>query len=90
MENYTKYRLKEAEELIQVLAGTDNIFVIACNKCFKEFVSVDEPDLDEFVGLAESQGKTVTGTIKVDFLCNSTQTLRKLKDAIPPGPKPSS
>ena len=85
MENYTKYRLKDAEELIPVLAGTDNIFIIACNKCFKEFVSVDEPDLDEFVGLAESQGKTVTGTIQVDFLCNSTQTLRKLKDAIPAG-----
>ena len=35
MEDYTKYRLKSSEELIQTLAGTDHIFVVACNKCFK-------------------------------------------------------
>ena len=78
MENYTKYRLKDAEELSEVLAGTDNIFVVACNKCFKEFQSVDEPDCDEFVRLAGEQGKTVTGSVKIDFLCNSIQTERKL------------
>ena len=85
MENYTKYRLKSTEELAPLLAGTDNIFVIACNKCFKEFETVDEPDCDEFVKFAAEQGKTVTGAVKVDFLCNKTQTIRKLKDAIPQG-----
>ena len=85
MENYTKYRLKDAEELSEVLAGTDKIFVVACNKCFKEFQSVDEPDCDEFVRLAEEQGKTVTGSVKIDFLCNSIQTERKLAGLIPEG-----
>ena len=37
MENYTKYRLKDKEELVSLLAGKDNLFIIACNKCFKEF-----------------------------------------------------
>ena len=37
LENYTKYKLKAEEELVQALAPTDKIFVIACNKCFKEF-----------------------------------------------------
>ena len=83
MENYTKYRLKDAEELSQVLSGTDKIFVVACNKCFKEFESVDEPDCEAFVKLAEEQGKTVTGAVKVDFLCNRIQTERKLADGIP-------
>ena len=85
MENYTKYRLKEAEELAPFLAGTDKIFVVACNKCFKEFETVDEPDCGEFIKIAEAQGKAVTGSVQVDFLCNKVQTERKLKDQIPEG-----
>ena len=87
MENYTKYKLKATDELVPFIAGTDNIFVIACNKCFKEFETVDEPDCEEFVQIVKDQGKTVTGSMKVDFLCNATQTLKKLKDAIPEGTK---
>ena len=85
MENYTKYQLKAAEELAQVLSGTDNLFVIACNKCFKEFETIDEPDCEAFKKIAEENGKKVTGCAKVDFLCNKTQTLRKLEDLIPEG-----
>ena len=85
MENYTKYKLKAADELASVLAGTDNLFVIACNKCFKEFETLQEPDCEAFVKIAQEQGKTVTGTAKVDFLCNKTQTAKKLQDLIPEG-----
>ena len=85
MENYTKYKLKEIEELAPYLDEADKIFVLACNKCFKEFESVDEPDCEEFVKLVESRGKTVTGSAKVDFLCNRVQTEKKLKDLIPEG-----
>ena len=85
MENYTKYKLKSNDELVSLLADKDNLFVIACNKCFKEFDTVDEPDCAEFVKLAEEQGKTVTGSMKVDFLCNKTQTTKKLADVIPEG-----
>ena len=85
MENYTKYKLKEHDELVSLLADKDHLFVIACNKCFKEFESVDEPDCDEFLKLAAEQGKTVTGSAKVDFVCNKVQTERKLKDMIPEG-----
>ena len=85
MENYTKYRLKEIDELAPYLAGTDNVFVVACNKCFKEFETVDEPDCDELVKMVEGQGRKVTGSAKVDFLCNSTQTEKKLQDMIPEG-----
>ena len=85
MENYTKYKLKAADELKPVLEGTDKIFVIACNKCFKEFETLREPDCDAFVALAAECGKEVIGTVKVDFLCNKVQTERKLMDAIPEG-----
>jgi len=85
LENYTKYRLKAAEELIPLLEGRDKLFVIACNKCFKEFDTMDEPECAEFVRLCEEQGKTVTGTARVDFLCNKVQTEKKLRELIPDG-----
>ena len=80
MENYTKYKLKGIDELAAQLEGKDNLFVIACNKCFKEFETVDEPDCEEFLRVAAECGKTITTSIKFDFLCNKTQTQRKLAE----------
>ena len=85
--NYTKYALKDNEELKSLLASSDDLFVVACNKCFKEFETVNEPDCDTFVQLASEQGRKITGTVKVDFLCNKLLTEKKLKDMIPEGTK---
>ena len=85
MENYTKYALKAENELAQLLSGKDNLFVIACNKCFKEFETVNEPDCDAFVAFAQSQGKTITGTAKADFLCNKYKADKALPGMIPEG-----
>ena len=85
MENYTKYALKANEELTQLLEGKDNLFVVVCNKCFKEFVTTEEPEVSAFEALAAEQGKTVTGHAKIDFLCNKIQTGKALCDAIPEG-----
>ena len=83
--NYTKYKLKDNAELTDLLSGKDNLFIVACNKCFKEFVTVDEPDCGEFQKLAASLGKTVTGAVCTDFLCNKVQTERKWQDLVPAG-----
>ena len=83
MENYTKYTLKAADELAGALAGADKLFVVACNKCFKEFETNQEPDCDLFTKIAEEQGKTVVGSACIDFLCNKTQTAKRLSDLIP-------
>ncbi len=85
LENYTKYRLKAEGELASVLAPLDNLFVVACNKCFKEFETDQEPDCDALVKIAENCGKTVTGSARLDFLCNKVQTGKKLADLIPEG-----
>ena len=85
MENYTKYTLKGKDELVSLLAGKDNLFIIACNKCFKEFETIDEPDCGEFEKIVAEQGKTVTGSARVDFLCNKNHTEKKLPDMIPEG-----
>ena len=85
MENYTKYKLKKADELESLLSDKDHLFVIACNKCFKEFETIDEPDCGEFEQLASSLGKTLTGSARVDFLCNKNHTGKDLPDMIPEG-----
>ena len=83
MENYTKYRLKPEQELVSALADFERIFVVSCNKCFKEFDEILEPECDAFADFAAAQGKTVTGTARLDFLCNKTQTAKVLE--IPEG-----
>ena len=85
MENYTKYALKSWDELTSLLEEKDNLFVVSCNKCFKEFESVHEPELDTFLKLAEAYDKTITSTASIDFLCNKTQTGKALADRIPAG-----
>ncbi|NCB91134.1 MAG: electron transport complex subunit RsxC [Clostridia bacterium] len=87
MENYTKYKLKGNDELASLLADKDDLFIIACNKCFKEFETVDEPDCGELEKIVTEQGKTITGCAKVDFLCNKTHTEKQLQDMIPEGTK---
>ena len=52
MENYTKYKLKRNDELESLLADKDNLFIIACNKCFKEFETLEEPECSEFEKIA--------------------------------------
>ena len=85
MENYTKYKLKAADELDALLSGKDNLFIIACNKCFKEFDTVDEPECGEMETFAAERSKKITGTTKVDFLCNKTRTEKELAELIPEG-----
>ena len=85
LENYTKYALKAEAELKEVLSGIDNLFVIACGKCFKEFDTLEEPELNAVLAIAESMGKKITGTARPDFLCNKTKVDGKLAGMIPEG-----
>jgi electron transport complex protein RnfC len=81
--DYTKFELKEKKELAEVLKGKDNLFLLACKKCFKEFEIVEEPELADFEQFAAEHGKTVTGSAKVDFLCNNILTPKLLKSVLP-------
>lgn len=83
--NYIKYKLKDNDELNALLKDKDNLFVVSCNKCFKEFDTLEEPELNEFAELAKAAGKKVTGTLAVDFICNRTQTEKALEGKIPAG-----
>jgi len=79
LENYTKYALKSWEALADLLENKDNLFVIACNKCYKAFETTEEPECDKLLALASGLDKTVTGVIKADFLCNENHTSKALQ-----------
>ena len=81
--DYTKFRLKDKDELIPLLENKDSLFVVACNKCFKEFTAEDEQECYELTKLAYGQGKTITGCMITDFLCNKELTGKRLKTGIP-------
>jgi len=82
LEDYTKFKLKGKEELTELLEHKNNLHVVSCNKCFKEFEAEDEPECGELAGLISEQGKTLVGSTKVDFLCNKLMTQKKLETAI--------
>ena len=83
MEDYTKFKLKRKEELAPFLEDKDKLFVVACNKCFKEFETADEPECGQFEEIAGEQGKAIVGCAKIDFLCNKTTTAKKLEAQLP-------
>lgn len=87
LENYTKYALKPLAQLQELLRHADDIFVIACNKCFKEYDTPIEPELDEFLAIAKEAGKHVVGSARADFLCNSYKAKHYLPGMIPEGTK---
>ena len=83
LEDYTKFKLKKEDELESLLDGKDNLFIVACNKCFKEFLAEDEPECGEFAALAGLRGKFMTGCVSIDFLCNKHLTKKKLDAVLP-------
>ena len=72
MKDYSRYKLKKPNELLPLIKGSDNISVISCKKCFKEFSLDDEPETFEFIKLANQCDKKITSVVDIDFLCNET------------------
>ena len=60
--NYPKFVLKDKAELDALLADKDNLYVVSCNKCFKEIETAEEPEAAEFIALATEQGKKIPGS----------------------------
>ena len=83
--NYTRFALKDQDKIASALEGRDNLFLIACNKCFKTYDTLHEPEVETVREFAASLGKKVLGSVNLDFLCNSVQTERRLADAVPEG-----
>jgi len=90
--DYSKFVLKPKEEIIAQLKEANKIFLIGCNKCFKEFkkeiiTASEENECVELIKMIREEGKKFLGCLDIDFLCNRIITEKiilkeeKLKDA---------
>ncbi len=83
--DYTKYKLKNKEELLNIIGDNARIYIVSCNKCFSELKSTCEPETAELNKLLNEAGKTTAGFMPLDFLCNehlSEKALNSVKQDI--------
>ncbi|HOL66743.1 MAG TPA: methylenetetrahydrofolate reductase C-terminal domain-containing protein, partial [bacterium] len=67
--DYTRYRLKPASELQNLMAPLERIFVLWCRKCFQEFKEIQESECQSFLESIGALRERVTACQGVDFLC---------------------
>ncbi|MFH1825566.1 MAG: electron transport complex subunit RsxC [Candidatus Firestonebacteria bacterium] len=77
--DYTKYKLKPKEEILDILSSKNNIFIISCNKCFKEFTPEIEPECEELTNILKESGKNIVRCLPLDFLCNKYLTKKEIE-----------
>jgi hypothetical protein len=70
---------KPIEEILSYLEGDENIFLIGCKGCAEGWGSGGEKQVAEMGKSLQEQGKTITGSVVVDMLCDSALTRLKLR-----------
>jgi hypothetical protein len=70
---------KPLEEILTYLDGEKNIFVIGCKGCAEGWESGGEKQVAEMKKTLQEKGKTITGSMVVDMLCDSALTKLKLR-----------
>ena len=69
---------KPWDEIVSSLARDSNIFLIACGGCSEACQTGGERGLKELKQKLEEEGKTITGSLLVDFACNKVLVALKL------------
>ncbi len=70
---------KPNEELLEMLGGYRSIFIVACGGCPVGCDSGGQRRVDELAGLLLQNGKKVTGSTQIDFLCNKALVGNRLR-----------
>jgi hypothetical protein len=70
---------KPLEEILSYLEGDKNIFIIGCKGCAEGWESGGEKQVTEMRSTLRDKGKTVTGSVVVDMLCDGVLTRLKLR-----------
>jgi hypothetical protein len=70
---------KPMEEILSYLEGDKSIFLIGCKGCAEGWGSGGEKQVVEMKKSLQKQGKTITGLVVVDMLCDSALTKLKLR-----------
>lgn len=73
---------KPNEELIEMLNGYNDIFIVACGGCPVGCDSGGQKRIDELSELLNQNGKKVTGDVLIDFLCNKALVGNRLRNHI--------
>ncbi len=61
---------KPFEEILRSLGDEKNVFLVGCNGCAEACQTGGKEQLIEMEGKLAEAGKTVTGKVSVDFLCD--------------------
>jgi hypothetical protein len=70
---------KPLEEILGYLEGDKSIFLIGCKGCAEGWGSGGEKQVAEMKNTLREKGKTVTGSVVVDMLCDAALTKLKLR-----------
>ena len=70
---------KPLEEILSYLEGDKSIFLIGCKGCAEGWGSGGEKQVAEMKNTLQEKGKTVTGSVVVDMLCDPALTKLKLR-----------
>ena len=70
---------KPLQEILSYLDGDKSIFLIGCKGCAEGWASGGEKQVAEMRNALQEKGKTITGFVVVDMLCDVTLTKLKLR-----------
>ena len=69
---------KPLDEILKYLDGEKSIFLVGCKGCAEGWGSGGEKQIAEMKSTLQEQGKTITGSVLVDMLCDNALTKLKL------------
>ena len=70
---------KPLEEILSYLEGEKSIFIVGCKGCAEGWNSGGEKQVAEMKSTLQERGKTVSGSVVVDMLCDKALTTLKLR-----------
>jgi hypothetical protein len=70
---------KPLEEILSYLEGEKSIFLIGCKGCAEGWGSGGEKQVAEMKNILQERGKTISGSVVVDMLCDKALTKLKLR-----------
>ena len=73
---------KPWEEILSYLYGENNIFILGCNGCAQASGSGGPTQVGEMQNKLEENGKKVTGSTVIDFLCEKALVKSRLRNKV--------
>ncbi len=70
---------KPFEEVLEILEGSDSIFIVGCGECATECQTGGEYEVEEMTNNLQEAGKTVTGSVVPNATCEVLDTARLLR-----------